>query len=295
MRVLKLSYEYPPIGGGGARVVAGLAEELVILGHNVNLVTMNFHGLPKQESHDDLHVYRIPCVRLQEAICRPPEMASYLISALPFLNRLTQRVHHDINHTHFIFPDAILSLILKRNVGLPYIITAHGSDVPGYNPNRFQSLHKLLKPVWIKVVNEAELVVSPSKSLMNLIKKRDPITPVTVIPNGHSINKFKVSTQEEDQILIVSRMFERKGIQYFLQALDGLKHKLIVDIVGTGPYLSHLKQIANSIDTEANIKFHGWLDNSSDRFRQLFESARIFVFPSEAENFPIVLLEAMAA
>ena len=43
------------------------------------------------------------------------------------------------------------------------------------------------------------------------------------------------------------------------------------------------------------VKFWGWLDQRSPRFRQLYESSAIFAFPSEAENFPSVLLEAMSA
>jgi len=96
-------------------------------------------------------------------------------------------------------------------------------------------------------------------------------------------------------VLIVSRMFERKGIQYFLRALDGLPYPLKVDIIGDGNYLEPLKELAGEIKTEATITFHGWLDNLSPQFGQLVENASIFVYPSEAENFPIALLEAMAA
>ncbi|MDH3771150.1 MAG: glycosyltransferase family 4 protein, partial [Nitrospirota bacterium] len=44
-----------------------------------------------------------------------------------------------------------------------------------------------------------------------------------------------------------------------------------------------------------DVKFWGFLDNQSKEIRELYETSRIFVLPSEAENFPIVLLEAMAA
>ena len=43
------------------------------------------------------------------------------------------RAYHII-HTHFILPDGLMSCLIKLESGLPYIITAHGSDVPGYNP-----------------------------------------------------------------------------------------------------------------------------------------------------------------
>jgi hypothetical protein len=47
MRVLMLSYEFPPIGGGGENVVFGLSKELGRLGDDVDLITMGFNGLPR--------------------------------------------------------------------------------------------------------------------------------------------------------------------------------------------------------------------------------------------------------
>jgi glycosyltransferase involved in cell wall biosynthesis len=44
---------------------------------------------------------------------------------------------------------------------------------------------------------------------------------------------------------------------------------------------------------KSKIHFVGWLENGSDKLKSLYESSSIFVFPSEAENFPICLLEAM--
>jgi glycosyltransferase involved in cell wall biosynthesis len=240
MKILTLSYEFPPIGGGGSRVVHGLTKELVRLGHQVDLVTMGFRGLPRIEDVNGVTVYRVPCVRLQKSICRPPEMLTYLVVAFPYLLRLIRQGQYDVNHTHFIFPDALLSYALKKITGLPYVITAHGSDVPGYNPNRFKALHRILKPIWKVVVENADMIISPSKSLAQLISLQLPTTQIQVIPNGIDIEPFNITQGERNRILVVSRFFERKGVQYFLRA-------------------------------------------------------SIFVFPSEAENFPIVLLEAMIA
>ena len=49
------------------------------------------------------------------------------------------------------------------------------------------------------------------------------------------------------------------------------------------------------VPSNVEIKFWGWLDNQSPELKALYESSSIFVLPSEAENFPISLLEAMAA
>jgi glycosyltransferase involved in cell wall biosynthesis len=88
-------------------------------------------------------------------------------------------------------------------------------------------------------------------------------------------------------------MLERKGVQHVLTALDGLTLDHEVHIVGDGPYLPTLRQMAQA--TGISVTFWGWLDGQSPELKELFETSGIFVFPSEAENFPIVLLEAMAA
>ena len=169
MRILEICYEFPPLGGGGSRVVEGLSCELVRQGHQVDLVTMGFHGLAREENYNGVSVHRVPCIRLDESVCRPGEMVTYLLMAFPYLLNLTHKNQYDLNHTHFIFPDGVLAYLLYKFRGIPYIITAHGSDVPGYNPDRFGFLHKVLMGMWRKIVNHAVYIVSPSRTLAQLI------------------------------------------------------------------------------------------------------------------------------
>jgi glycosyltransferase involved in cell wall biosynthesis len=90
-----------------------------------------------------------------------------------------------------------------------------------------------------------------------------------------------------------SRILPRKGFQYAIEAISELELDWQVNIVGEGPYLEELKKKAKASKTP--IKFWGWLDKSDSRFYNLFVTSAIFIFPSEAENFPTVLLEAMSA
>jgi glycosyltransferase involved in cell wall biosynthesis len=207
--------------------------------------------------------------------------------------KLVKRNHYNINHTHFILPDGLVSLIIKKITWLPYIITAHGSDVPGYNPDRFKLGHRLFSPFWKKVIQNSEQIICLSESLKSLVLKHGIETKITVVPNGLDTNKFQPDGNKQRRILIVSRMFERKGLQYFLKALDGLDFEHEVNIVGDGPYLRALQQMAD--DLKIKVRFWGWLENTSLELKRLYETSSIFVFPSESENFPIVLLEAMAA
>ena len=202
-------------------------------------------------------------------------------------------VRYALNHTHFIYPDGLVSLLAKMRSGLPYVVTAHGSDVPGYNPNRFKLLHRVLRPVWGRIIRGSSEIVCPSRSLQSLIRRQSPQARTAIIPNGFDPARLRPGLPKVRRILVVSRLFERKGVQYLLRAASGLDGCYEIDVVGDGPYLPELKRIASQVD--APVRFRGWLDNDSAELKELYERSSIFVLPSEAENFPIVLLEAMAA
>jgi glycosyltransferase involved in cell wall biosynthesis len=293
MRILMPSYEFPPLGGGGAAVVHGLSTQLVRLGHEVDVVTMHRVGLPRREEVEGVQVHRVPCVRLNASHCSMPEQATYLAAALPYVLRLARRRQYDVNHTHFILPDGVLSMVLRRVTGLPYVITSHGSDVPGYNPHRFRLAHRALAPVWRAVVERSGGIISPSETLEGLVLEAKPDARTVVIPNGITVGPPRQATTRESKILVVTRMLERKGVQYVLEALAGGMFGHEVEIVGDGPYLPTLERLAEELAVP--VRFHGWLDRSSPELKRLYETSQIYVFPSEAENFPIVLLEAMRA
>jgi len=292
VRILVPSYEFPPLGGGGAKVVAGLCREIAQHGHQVDVVTMGFRGLPEHEQIDGVDVHRVPCVRAREDRCHTHEMATYLLGAWPVLRDLTKRRSYDLIHAHFILPDGILAARLHHKVGIPYVITAHGSDVPGFNPDRFRFQHKVIAPLWRSIVRPAAAIACPSEFLAGLIRAAGAKGPIDIVPNGFDPSRYD-SKPDASGVLAVTRMFERKGIQYLIEALEGVNKAPPTNIVGDGPYLESLKQLATGRDIPVN--FWGWVDNDSDTLRDLYEGSNIFVFPSESENFPIVLLEAMSA
>jgi glycosyltransferase involved in cell wall biosynthesis len=294
VRILTLNYEFPPIGGGGSPVSYELGRELVAQGHHVDVVTMGFDGLPAREIVDGINVYRVPCLRKRREVCKTHEMASFVLAALPRVARLTAAHRYDVNHTHFIVPTGLLARLSKAWNGLPFVVTVHGSDVPGYNPDRFGLEHRLLGPMWKWILRGADHVISPSQFLRKLVDQRSHGRPVSIIPNGFRYERFRPDLPKERRILLVTRMLPRKGVQHLLAALPGLDLRgFEVDIVGDGPYLPTLRQMAAELALP--VRFWGWLDNDSAKLRELYERSSIFAFTSEAENFPTVLLEAMAA
>lgn len=288
-----LCYEFPPLGGGGAYVVSGLSRQLVRLGHEVDLVTMGFSGLAREETMDGVHLIRVPCRRRKPEHCTLPEAARYLFAALPVVWRLARHRRYDLNHTHFIFPDGLIAWLMCRVFGLPYLVTAHGSDVPGYNPHRFKWAHLLLRPFWRAVIRQAVFVVSPSQMLQVLITRCAPNRQVALIANGIDAKRLSADKEKRWRVLMVTRMVERKGVQFALEAFASIAGDYEINIVGDGPYLPTLQAQAQALGL--HVRFWGWLDNQAPALKELYETSRIFILPSEVENFPVSILEAMAA
>jgi glycosyltransferase involved in cell wall biosynthesis len=285
-----LNYEYPPLGGGASPITGALAERLALAGHNVDVVTMEFHGLPRFEEHGRLRVYRVAAVRRSQVRASTREMLSYLPSALSRALALTRERQYDLVHSHFVIPTSIVAVLLRRIRGLPSVITIHGSDVPGYNPDRFQLGHRVMAPVWRGLVRDADAIISPSVYLRNLLVTNCAV-PVDVIPYGFDPAPPR-DVPRRKRILFASRLFPRKGAQFLLDALAGLPlDGWEVIIAGDGPMLSELQAQAARLGLA--VSFPGFVKGAA--LDELYATSAIFVFPSLRDNFPVVLLEALSA
>jgi glycosyltransferase involved in cell wall biosynthesis len=295
-RILVLNYEFPPLGGGASPVSYELAKHLSETGEfDIDVVTMGFKDLPAyEELNNNLRIYRVKCLRSKKAVSHPWEQATYLVSAYFKCKKLLKNKKYDICHCHFIIPTGILAFTLKKKFGLPYIITAHGSDVLGYNP-RFKRLYPLLIGIWKKILNQAKIVVSPSNFLKQEILKVYQLfsnDKIVVIPNGIDTSKFIPQTKK-NYIFSAGRLVSTKGFQYLIQAVSGEDLGWEVHIAGDGPMMEELKELGAKSNTR--IVFHGWLDNKGKEYKNLLEQSSIYVSASAFENAPNVLLEAMSA
>ncbi|MDZ7580396.1 MAG: glycosyltransferase family 4 protein [Deltaproteobacteria bacterium] len=291
MKILCLSYEYPRLGGGGSVVCQELSTTLAKLGHQVDVITSHFKGLPLIEKQEGVNVYRVKCIRRNPCYTNTLELVTLLRPMYIKALELMSQYQYGINHTHFVIPTGFISYWLYRKTGLPYVITAHGSDIPGYNPDRFQFEHKLLAYYWRRIIHSSKMIISPSTFLKSLIKKRTDAR-VTVINNGFNLSgNHDVVATKKNMVLVVTRMFERKGVQYLLESIRNMQTDWEFVIVGDGPYLQTLKNLANSLDQR--VCFTGFIKGK--HLLNLYQAAKIFVFPSVMENFPVVLLEAMDA
>jgi glycosyltransferase involved in cell wall biosynthesis len=292
LNILVLNYEYPPLGGGAGPVCQQLCELFVRRGHAVDVVTMSHSSLPRRDEKNGVRVTRVPSLRRRPDICGTHEMLSYVLSALPRVIARLRRRGYDVVHTHFVVPTGLLAYLATRVRPVPYVITAHGSDIPGFNPDRFRAEHRVTRPLLRLILRNAALITSPSQYLRELITESCGPFAVDHVPNGIDVSRFRPQTKRR-RILMTGRLLRRKGFQHVLTALRGIETDFEVHIAGDGPMRSELEALAGKL--EATVVFHGWLEHDSALLKELYETSSIFCLPSEGENASISLLEAMLA
>lgn len=293
MRILLVSYEYPPLGGGGAKVVRGLAAELVQAGHEVDVITTGWGDLPAESRDAGVRVTRLRALRRLADRSTVLELGVWVARALPAVLRRLAHERYDAINAHFILPDGLVCALACALFNKRFVVTAHGSDVPGYNTDRFQLAHRLLGWLWRRLVRAPACIVFPSEHLMELARRQDTHFKACVIPNGFDARPRPIGQERgRPPILIATRLFPRKGVQHLIEAHARLDEEVELHVIGDGPYRETLQALARQ--TGKPVVFHGWVENLSERFIELMGQRGVFALPSEVENFPVCLLEAMA-
>lgn len=300
MNILVLNYEFPPLGGGAAPVSRDISYQYSKLGHKVVVLTMGYKGLPAYEVVEGTEIYRLKCWRSRKSSCMPWEQYTYLLAVKKFMRQHMKTHQYDVCHTHFVIPTGEAAKWVKRKYSIPYIITAHGSDVEGYNPKRLMRfMHCFLRKPWRGIIDEAKYVVSPSVFLKNLMEKNYTSDKYVYIPNGIDWDKFHSLSAKQDKkkrILIMGRLQGYKNVQTIIQALAGVElDKWHVDVLGDGPYRSELEKLVEKLQLSDKITFHGWIDNGTKKQLRFMQQASLYISASKVENCPMSVIEAIAA
>ncbi len=294
MRILVLSIEYPPVGGGASPQSHEINKCYLKRGHEVTVVTMHTGDLPLYEVHDGVEIIRVKCFRKDIHMSHLWEHIAFIYAGKHALKKLFAEKKFDVCHTHFILPTGILSRWVKKKYGIPYIISSHGSDVPGYNPDRFRFIHKLSPRVIRSIIHHSAYIVFPSKFLRSLLQKKFTSfdDKLIYLPSGIDTTYFTPAAKKP--ILVsTGRLLPRKGFQYLIEVVARKQYPIEVHICGDGPYMAELKTKAEGSRTP--VIFHGWIDNAGETYKSLLAEASIYSLISAKENASTSLLEAMSS
>ena len=309
MKILIVSHEYPPVGGGGANACMYLSREYAKAGHEVTIITVWYDGLPEEETINQygkaIHITRLKAKRAHKEHCIFTEMLDFLLKCNKTADRyvrsaISEGNPYDICQVFFGIPSGPVGYRLKKKYRLPYVIRFGGGDIPGFQ-DRFAAVYKLIGPAIRVIWKNADALVANSEGLKKLAEEFCDRYPIRIFPNGVDTEVFRPdsSRQPEDgtvKLLFVSRLIERKGLQYVIPHLSKLeqesKKKIALTIVGDGPYRETLERLTEETNAKEMVVFAGQKDKAE--LLPYYQSADIFIFPSRKEGMPNTVLEAMA-
>jgi glycosyltransferase involved in cell wall biosynthesis len=139
-------------------------------------------------------------------------------------------------------------------------------------------------------------LVASSFTKRSLVEHGTAPASVTVIPYGVDLHRFHPATAPDNpaeaqplRLLFVGRINQRKGVKYLLEALRLLgPANLHLTVCGrVVDDLSLFKPFAEQVTIRPSV--------TADELVAVYREADLFVFPSIAEGFGQVLLEALAS
>lgn len=296
MKILVVNYEYPPIGGGGGRVAAQVAEELAVRGHQVRVQTSRVRGLsPNELSPAGVEVRRVFSFRRKADTCSVPEMAGYVVAnTLPVLHAVRQW-RPDVMHVHFAVPTGPVAWVAHQLTGVPYVLTAHLGDVPGGAPEQTAQLFRIVKPFTRPIWGAAAAVTAVSSHVAALAKAAYGVN-AQVIFNGTSSRMTALPEADSEgilRLLFVGRMSVQKNPVFLAQVLSALRGQPWRAVfLGDGPLRRSLEAELQRGGVAAQCELRGWTDAAS--VRRVMNASDILVMPSLSEGLPVAAIEAVS-
>ena len=295
MRILVLSYEYPPVGGGGGRAAQDLCQVLAKRGYELRVLTAHLKGLPRQEALQGVQIIRVPSLRRLAYKAGLLPMSGYVIAGLWAGLHLTKEWKPDLIHVHFAVPSGALAWALHRVRRIPYVLTAHLGDVPGGVPEKtdrwFRWLYPFTPPIW----KDAARVAAVSEHTRQLAQTLYPVE-IQVIPNGvdlASLDPGTIQPGSPPQIVFVGRFMPQKNplqVVRTLATIKDLSWKCLM--IGDGPLRSEVERTIADYGLQERIHLTGWI--RPEEVVAHYRESDILFMPSLSEGLPVSGVQALA-
>jgi glycogen(starch) synthase len=311
VRVLMLSWEYPPVMVGGlGRHVHALAEAQAAAGHRVTVVTRHGEGAGHDELRNGVRVVRVP----EDPPVFPfeTELLSWTMALNHALTRAALAVCDqdppDVVHAHDWLV-AHAAATVKHHLAIPLVATVHATEAgrhQGWLPGPTnRSIHSV--EWWLTY--EARRVIACSSYMRWEVTRLFDLPPdkVDVIGNGVAPGHWDTEPErvsaararyagEGPLVLFVGRLVYEKGVHDLLRAMPRLRRRhrgIRLVVAGVGPHDEQLRAQARALRLGRSVEFAGFVPEPE--MAALAAAADCAVVPSIYEPFGMVALEAAAA
>lgn len=275
---MKILYIITGLGLGGAeKVVADLADQMILRGHDVKIAYLTGDILVRPTSGKIEIIY----LGLNSGINFWPSSKKY--------RRLITTYQPDVVHAHMVHANifARLNRICSK---IPKLIcTAHNSNEGG----KF----RMLAYKYTNFLSDFNSNVSQEATQSFIDQKAFHKKNLKTIYNGIDLRKFKkdlnITNMEKTSCLSVGRFNDQKDYPNLLHAIAIIKNKISnihFQIVGDGELRPNIERLIEELELKEYVSLLGRRND----IPALMSQADYFILPSSYEGFGLVVAEAMA-
>lgn len=301
LRVLFLTHSYPRVAGDApGSFLLHLAVALRAEGVEVRVVAPSAAGLAAHEAIEGIPVDRFRYApRRHETLAYTGEMAhavrhswsgrlalvGFLGGQLGAATRVRRAFTPDLIHAHWWFPGGLVGSWASGLARLPLVTTMHGSDV------RLTRAVAVARPLFRRVLRHSRAVTTVSRWLAAEVRDMAPGVSPLVAPMPVSTALFHPGgVRAGDRLLFVGRLNSQKGVALLLEAVARMRHRVTLDLVGSGPDADRLRDQASHLGIADRLVWHGTQPQTA--LPDFYRRASAVVVPSVGEGLGLVAVEA---
>lgn len=215
---------------------------------------------------------------------------------------LLDSVRPDIVHVNCCWtPDCAMIQRLAQKRGYKVVLTPHGMLEPWIIKRHYWT--RKVPALWLyqkAAVQRADCVQATAESERDNLLKLGYNTNIKVVRLGIDAEsiEMKRSWKKSRQILFLSRVHVKKGINFLVEAADVLRnelqgYKILVAGEGDADYVEAMKRMICDRGLQDIVQLIGGV--YGDEKWRLFQTSDFFVLPTHSENFGLAIAESLAS
>jgi glycosyltransferase involved in cell wall biosynthesis len=268
LRILICTGWTPFIEGGTELLADSLRRELEKAGHQAAVYRVPFVTDPKDEI-----------------------IKSYLACRLLDLSRTVPRIDRIIalKFPAFVLPHPQKVVWLIQQYRQVYDLRGTEHSIFGASPQD-QDLRRAIYQMDRKGIGEAQRVLAISQNVAGRLKRYNGLDATVAYPPPPQDGSYYLGGYG-DYILSVGRLDPLKRVDRLVRAMGHVRSGVRCKIVGTGPEMQHLEQLAEKAKARDRIEFLGRVDDAA--LIELYAGALAVFYGPYDEDYGLVTVEAM--